>query len=469
VTAETGVVLHDTLTRRKVPLTATDDGTVRAYVCGPTVYGRIHVGNARPFVVFSVLKRFLERRGLRVRFVSNLTDVNDKIYAAANAEGVPSAELAERYSRAYVEDTDRLGLGRPDAEPTVTGTMPEIIALIGDLVARGLAYPAAGDVYFRVGSFPGYGRLSGRRLEEMVSTEPGEGKEHPLDFALWKGRKPDEDTWWDSPWGPGRPGWHIECSAMAESLLGTEFEIHGGGIDLIFPHHENEIAQTEGARERPLAHIWMHNEMLELGGDKMSKSVGNIAPLAEVLDRWPREVVLAFFLTSHYRSKLPFTEERMAEAAAVVERLRNGLRALDEAIAAPGEGTDPALTRAIVEARTRFFAALEDDLGTPEAFAALLHLVRAGNAAAAHGARPGADQLREARRELVELLDVFGLASLAEGGPPAVPEAVMALLEQREAARAARDFGRADALRGEIAALGWELRDTPEGPQVYPS
>ena len=465
---ETGVVLHDTLTKRKIPLTATDDGTVRVYVCGPTVYSRIHIGNARPYVVFSVLKRFLERRGLRVRFVSNLTDVNDKIYAAANAEGVPSTELAERYSRAYVEDTDRLGLGRPDAEPTVTGTMPEIIALIGDLVDRDLAYAASGDVYFRVGSFPGYGRLSGRRLDEMVATEPGEGKEDPLDFALWKGRKPDEDAWWESPWGPGRPGWHIECSAMSESLLGSDFEIHGGGIDLIFPHHENEIAQTEGAREHPLAHIWMHNEMLELGGDKMSKSAGNIAPLAEVLDRWPREVVLAFFLTSHYRSKLPFTEERMAEAAAVVDRLRNGLRALDEAIAAPGEGTDPALAAAVVEARTRFFAALEDDMGTPEAFAALFELVRAGNAASVRGARPGADQLREVRLELVELLDVFGLASLADDAAPAAPEAVMSLLAEREEARAGRDFARADALRGEILDLGWELRDTPEGPQVYP-
>jgi cysteinyl-tRNA synthetase len=441
---DTGVRLYDTLTRRKQPLVPGPDGLVRVYVCGPTVYSRIHVGNARPFVVFSVLKRFLERRGLRVRLVSNLTDVNDKIYAAARAEGVPSDELALRYGRAYVEDTDRLGLGRPDAEPTVTETMPRIIELIDALVERDLAYPAAGDVYYRVARFPGYGRLSGRRLDEMAPDEPGEGKEDPLDFALWKGRKPDEDTWWESPWGSGRPGWHIECSAMAEALLGLGFEVHGGGIDLVFPHHENEIAQTEGARGRPLAQIWMHNEMLELGGDKMSKSVGNIAPLAEVLDRWPRETVLAFFLTSHYRSKLPFTEERLRQAGERCDRLRNGLRALARGIDAPGTGVDAGLAAALASARTAFFAALEDDLGTPAAFAAVDDLVRAANAAV-EGQRPGAEQLLEVRRELVELL------------------------EQREEARRARDFARADALRDRIRALGFELRDTPEGPQAYPA
>jgi cysteinyl-tRNA synthetase len=242
--ASDGPRLHSTMTKRREPLEPGPTGEVRIYVCGPTVYGRIHIGNARPFVVFTVLKRYLERRGMRVRLVSNLTDVNDKIYAAARAEGVPSAELARRYSEAYVADTDRLGLGRPDAEPTVTETIPEILELIGTLVAVGLAYPSDGDVYYRVGRFPGYGNLSGRRLDEMEPQEPGPGKESPLDFALWKGRKHDEDTWWESPWGPGRPGWHIECSAMAEATLGREFEVHGGGIDLVFPHHENEIAQS---------------------------------------------------------------------------------------------------------------------------------------------------------------------------------------------------------------------------------
>jgi cysteinyl-tRNA synthetase len=465
---DTGVRLHSTLTKRKEPLVTGPDGTVRIYVCGPTVYGRVHIGNARPFVVFSVLKRFLERRGSRVRLVSNLTDVNDKIYDAARAEGVPSADLAERYAAAYIEDTDRLGLGRPDAEPRVTGTMPEIIELIGALVDRGLAYASHGDVYYRVEAFEGYGRLSGRRLEDLVSAEPGPGKRSPLDFALWKGRKPDEDTWWESPWGPGRPGWHIECSAMSEAALGHGFEIHGGGIDLVFPHHENEIAQSEGARGGEMAHIWMHNEMLELGDEKMSKSLGNIAPLADVLDRWPADVVIAYFLTSHYRSRLPFSEERMEDATAVVERLANALRALDRAIATAGDGHDPDLSRTVVEGRTQFFEALDDDFTTPAAFAALFEMVRGTNRAVAAGLA-GAGQLREARRELVELLDVLGLGGIDRGPATAVPEEVAELLARRQEARAARDFAGADALRDRIRALGWAITDTPEGPRVDPA
>jgi cysteinyl-tRNA synthetase len=464
--SEGGPRLHSTLSKRREPLEPGPGGAVRIYVCGPTVYGPIHIGNARPFVVFSVLKRYLERRGMRAVLVSNLTDVNDKIYAAARAEGVPSADLARRYSRAYVEDTDRLGLGRPDAEPTVTETIPEILDLIGTLVEMGLAYPSGGDVYYRVGRFPGYGRLSGRRLDEMEPQEPGPGKESPLDFALWKGRKPDEDTWWESPWGPGRPGWHIECSAMAEAALGHGFEVHGGGIDLVFPHHENEIAQSEGARGGRMAAIWMHNEMLELGDEKMSKSLGNVARLSDVLDRWPPEVVIAFFLTSHYRSRLPFTEERMAEAAAVVERLRNALGALDREVAVrPAGGTDPELARAVMAARGAFFDALDDDFGTPAAFAALFDLVRAANRAIA-GGEAGAAQLREARRELLELLDVLGLATIEPAGAAAVPDEVMDLLARREDARAARDFAAADAARDRVRELGFEITDTPEGPTV---
>ena len=463
---ETGVVLYSTLTRRKEALVPDADGLVRIYFCGPTVYGRVHIGNARPFVVFSVLKRHLERRGLRVRLVSNVTDVNDKIYDAARAAGVPSREFARLQTEAYMADTDRLGLGRPDAEPQVTTSMPEIIALIERLVERGLAYPSAGDVYYRVKRFPGYGKLSGRRLDEMVAAEPGQ-KEDPLDFALWKGRKPEEDAWWESPWGPGRPGWHIECSAMAEATLGRHLQVHGGGIDLVFPHHENEIAQSEGAHGGEMAAIWMHNEMLELSGDKMSKSLGNIAPLSEVLDAWPAEVVITFFLTSHYRSRLPFSEERLAEAATVTTRLTNALRALDRAIrGAPEEGHDPALARTLVESRNGFFVALDDDFATPEAFAALFELVKAGNAAA-DGRKAGAGQLREARRELAGLLDVLGLAGLDPGPDAAVPAEVLDLLEQRDAARGDRDFARADALRDRIRALGYELVDTAEGPQVY--
>ncbi len=456
---------YSTLTKRKEPLEPRPDGTVRIYACGPTVYSRVHIGNARPFVVFSVLKRYLDRRGFRAILVCNITDINDKIYVTAEREGLPSDEVARRYADLYRADTDRLELGRPTHEPLVTDTIPEIIALISDLIDRGLAYPADGDVYFRVERFEGYGKLSGRRLEDMRSEEPGTGKENPLDFALWKGHKPGEDTSWESPWGPGRPGWHIECSAMAEASLGMEFDIHGGGIDLAFPHHENEIAQSEGARGVPFAKIWMHNEMLELSGEKMAKSVGNIQSLAEVLDRWPRDTVIAYFLTSHYRSKLPFSDERLEEAGRRVERLRNTLRAIDTALEAPGEGTNTDLAGALVSARGAFFEALDDDFNTPEAFAALDTVSRAINHAL-DSDRPGEAQLLEVRRQLLELLDVFALGGIDRDEE--TPAEVAELLERRQAARAARDFAEADRLRDEITAMGYEIRDGADGATVVP-
>ena len=457
---------YSTLTKRKEPLEPGPDGTVRIYACGPTVYSRVHIGNARPFVVFSVLKRYLDRRGFRAVLVCNITDINDKIYATARAEGLPSDEVARKYADASRADTARLGLGRPTHEPLGTARLPGIIGLIADLIDRGLAYAADGDVYFRVDRFEGYGKLSGRRLDEMRSDEPGSGKENPLDFALWKGHKEDEDTSWESPWGPGRPGWHIECSAMAEATLGMEFDIHGGGIDLCFPHHENEIAQSEGARGVPFAKIWMHNEMLELQGEKMAKSVGNIQSLAEVLDRWPRDTVIAYFLTSHYRSKLPFSDERLDEAGHRVERLRNTLRAIDAAIAAPGEGTNAELAGALVTARGAFFDALDDDFNTPEAFAALDTASRAINHALDE-ARPNAGQLREMRHQLIELLDVFALGGIGEADTT-VPVAITELLARRQAARGARDFAEADRLRDEITRMGWEIRDGADGATVIP-
>jgi len=463
------VRLHSTLTGRDEPLVPDDDGVVGIYACGPTVYSRIHIGNARPFVVFSVLKRYLERRGMRARLVINVTDVNDKIYDAARAEGVPSTELAERCTRQYIEDTDLLGLGRPDAEPLVTGCMDEIIALIADLIARDLAYAAGGDVYFRVRAFPAYGRLSGRSPDDMIDTDPGDLKEDPLDFALWKGLKEGEDASWDSPWGPGRPGWHIECSAMAERELGTGFSVHGGGIDLVFPHHENEIAQSEGAHGAPFARVWMHNEMLELSDSKMSKSIGNIALLADVVQRWGAETVIAYFMQSHYRSRLPFSDERMGDAEAACRRIRNAVRALDRAQGDPGAVNDTALAASVVEARTRFFDAMDDDFGTPGAMAAIFELVRAINQALERGTPP-AEQLQEVRLELAGLLDMLGLGGLAEPeGDPAVPADVLDLLRRREEARAARDFAEADALRDAIAAQGFEVRDGPDGAEVVPA
>ncbi len=363
------IVLHDTRAGKLLALEPRDAGAVGIYACGPTVYSRIHIGNARPFVVFSLLKRFLEHEGLRTRLVINITDVNDKIYDAARAAGRPSVELAAEMTELYRLDTDALGLGRPDDEPLASETMDEIIDYIRALIAAEHAYAADGDVYFRVRSDAAYGSLSHRHLEDMEQGEPGEGaerKEDPLDFALWKAQKPGEDAAWDSPWGRGRPGWHIECSAMAEGLLGVGFDIHGGGSDLVFPHHENEAAQTRGARGQELARLWMHNGMIQFTGEKMAKSVGNIAPLHEVLERYGSETVVMYLISGHYRQPLAFSETALEQARANVNRVREAGRRLSEG-ASPAE---------LDELRDRFFDALARDFTTPEALAVLNEWIR---------------------------------------------------------------------------------------------
>jgi cysteinyl-tRNA synthetase len=425
------VRLYDTSTRQPQEL-PDPPGPIRMYFCGPTVYQRIHVGNARPFVISMWLERWLEERGYDVTLVENITDVNDKIYAAAPGA---SAELAERASRWYTEDTSDLGLGRPDHEPKATETIPQIVSLIEELVDRDVAYRADGDVYFRVARFPDYGRLSGRHEDEEAmrnpseEDEPSELKEDPRDFALWKAHKQGEDTWWNSPWGRGRPGWHIECSAMAELFLGPVFEIHGGGIDLVFPHHENEIAQSRSAG-RPFARLWMHNGMLRLASEKMSKSVGNVVSLRAALDEWGRETLLVFFLRGHWRKPLDYSDETLRQAAAEAESFREVFR--NPSRPAPPDAWD------------RFAAALDDDFNTPAALSVL------------HGWRDH-ELLRRA-------LDLFGLASLAEA--PEVPAGVVELAERRRAARRERDFEAADRLRREIESTGWEVRDVADGFQL---
>ena len=325
------ILLHDTRTGTVRELEPREPGKVGIYACGPTVYGRIHVGNARPFVVFSLLKRFLVHEGYEVTFVANVTDINDKIYAAARAQGVGSAELAAAMTAAYVADTDALDLGRPDFEPRASDTIDAIIELIGSLIGSGHAYAARGSVYFSVRSYPAYGEISHQRIDEMDQGEGVEGadlKRDPLDFALWKAAKPEEDTAWESPWGPGRPGWHIECSAMAEELLGLDFEIHGGGSDLVFPHHENEAAQTLPPTAHPLARLWVHNGMVRLGHEKMAKSVGNIFVLHEALAQYGRDALIMYFCGGHYRQPLEFDDDRLLEAGARVHRIREAARGL---------------------------------------------------------------------------------------------------------------------------------------------
>ncbi len=447
------VRLSDNLRGTVVPLEPREPGRVAIYACGPTVYGRLHVGNARPYVLFSLLKRFLEHEGYEVKFVANITDVNDKIYDAARERGVPSAQLAEEMTQAYVEDTGRLGLGRPDAEPRATATIGPIVELIEALVESGHAYEAGGDVYFRVASFPEYGKLSNRPLDEMQQGEgddAAEVKESPQDFALWKAHKEGEDTHWDSPWGSGRPGWHIECSAMAEDILGLDFEVHGGGSDLVFPHHENEIAQTESARGQRLARVWMHNGMVELDSEKMAKSVGNIRQLHGALDEFGREAFVMWMVGAHYRKPVSYTEAALEDARRTVERVREFVRRLDPQADAPG----------IDEYAERFFDALADDFNTPQARAVLFDWVAEGNRRIDAGETLGVGRL-------AEMLHVLGLESLLEAGTePDAPEELRRLVSERDQARAERDFTRADELRDRIAAEGWEVRDTSDGGQL---
>ena len=422
--------LYDTYSRSLVELPPVP-GPIRMYVCGPTVYARAHIGNARPFVVGMWLRSWLRATGYDAQLVHNITDINDKIYDAAPGA---SAELAARATEWYLEDTGDIGLGMPDRLPKATESVPQIVHFIEELIDSGHAYASGGDVYFRVASFADYGRLSGQKPDQVEQgEEPSALKEDPRDFALWKANKPaTEDTWWDSPWGRGRPGWHIECSAMAEDIFGPVFEIHGGGLDLVFPHHENEVAQSR-ALGHPFARIWAHNGMLRFTGEKMSKSVGNVATIRETLDEWGREAVLVFFLTASWRKPIDFSPETMEQAAARRDTLRN------------------AFTRAAAEhdetAWAVFAEALNDDFDTPAALAVLHDWASTG-------------QLDLLRRGL----GIFGLESLAERDE--APAEVLALAERRLVARSERDFASSDRLREELAALGWQMRDEPDGGYV---
>ena len=419
--------LYDTYTRSLVELPPAP-GPVRTYVCGPTVYARAHIGNARPFVIGMWLRSWLKANGYDARLVHNITDINDKIYDAAPGK---SAELAERATAWYLEDTGDLGLGMPDYLPKATESVPAIVSFIEELVATGHAYHAGGDVYFRVASFPDYGRLSGQKPDQVEQgEEPSALKEDPRDFALWKANKPaTEDTWWDSPWGRGRPGWHIECSAMAEEIYGPAFEIHGGGLDLVFPHHENEVAQSR-ALGHPFAHIWAHNGMLQFTGEKMSKSSGDVETIRDALDGWGRETILVFFLTASWRKPIDYSNETMTQAAARLETLRNAFT------------RDPAEHD---ESGWQAFAdALNDDFDTPAALAVLHDWASRG-------------QLELLQRGLA----VFGLESVAERAE--APPEIVELADRRLRARADRDFETSDRLRDELAEAGWEMRDHADG------
>ncbi len=420
--------LYNTLSRQLEELPP-PPGPIRMYFCGPTVYQRAHIGNARPFLLGMWLRDWLRLRGYDAKLVHNITDVNDKIYDAAPGA---SAKLATRATQWYVEDIRDFGLGLPDALPKATDHIPGIVEFIEELVARGNAYAVEGDVYFRVSSDTGYGRLSGQRPDQVEEQEPNALKEDPRDFALWKANKPGEDTAWDSPWGRGRPGWHIECSVMAEEELGQEFELHGGGLDLVFPHHENELAQSSALGHR-FARIWTHNGMLEFGGEKMSKSLGNDVSIRNVLDTWGREVALLFFLTAHWRKPIDFTDATLEQAKAQWQSF--GQAIYERKPPQPSVGWEA------------FEAALDDDFNTPEALA-VLHEWR-----------------RSSRLDLLNRgLRIFGLGFV----PETPPDEVQALAGERAEARARGDWEQADALRAEIAGLGWVVQDDGAGWTLVP-
>jgi cysteinyl-tRNA synthetase len=465
--------VYDTATRKKQPLLPDGGNELSIYVCGPTVYDHVHVGNARTFAMFQALVNYLRFSGLTVRYASNITDVNDKIYAAAAERGMSSSELAKQATEWYVTDTSRLGLGRPDSEPKATDSMAAIVSLVEQLIERGLAYEAGGDVYFRVNEYREYGKLSNRTLDDMVAgsrddLDPGEHKQHPLDFTLWKGAKANEDTSWDSPWGKGRPGWHIECSAMAEEALGADFDVHGGGIDLLFPHHENEVAQSRGGG-RQFARLWMHAGMLEAGdGSKMSKSVGNIEKLRDVLDRMPAWQLVLFYLSGSYRSPLSWSEQGLHDAQVLGTRITETLRRSQRYLATvqtKGVGEDDSFADSTREWEG-IHEALRDDFNTAEALKELNGVLYDLNTDVDEHANT--QLVRNKRRAILEFLQVFGIEALEPAEVDVTAEA-QSLITARDAARAKKDFDESDRIRAELEALGYVVRDTAGGTEVINS
>ena len=474
--------VYNTLTRRKEPLEPLKPGEVRLYVCGPTVYSWVHIGNARTFTVFDVVVRYLRYRGYRVSYVRNYTDVDDKIINAAREAGEDPAALAERFVQAFEEDARGLGFLPPDVSPRVTQVIPEIRALIQKLLDEGLAYSAGGDVYFQVSRWPEYAKLSRRNLDDLRAGErvaPGEHKREPLDFALWKGEKHGEPAW-DAPWGRGRPGWHIECSAMSEKFLGKTFDIHGGGLDLIFPHHENEIAQSEAAHHVPLARVWMHAGFLELENAKMSKSLGNVVRLRDALAKVDGEALRLFFLSSHYRNQLAFSDEALADAEKRMEYFYETLQRLDERLS--GRAVKPGPLHGNPEAHLGAFEeAMDDDFNTAGGLAALSGLFGQLNE---YLDKPPTPESETVVRTLAALRSAAttmgGVLGILQSSPPAWLEGrrdrlvaqrnldralIERLIAERSEARKQKDFARSDAMRNRLLEMGVELRDGAGGTQ----
>ena len=466
--------VFNSLTRKKETLTPLEDKHFKIYVCGPTVYDYFHLGNARPFIVYDTLRRYLLWLGYQVTYVQNFTDIDDKVIVRANSEGIPADQLADRMIKEYFKDADGLNIMRATIHPRATESIDDIIHLINLLMDKGHAYVASDGLYFSIDTFPAYGKLSGHNLDDLIAgaservTET-QGKRNPLDFALWKFKKECE-PFWPSPWGDGRPGWHIECSAMSLANLGETIDIHAGGVDLTFPHHENEIAQSEAATGKPFVRYWMHNGFVNLNYEKTSKSLGNFSTARQLSEQYPYPVMRFFILQAHYRMPLNFTNELLDAASVSWQRISTSLDHLAFVAASakgqPGEtAEDQELIKAIAGCRYNWQEAMDDDLNTADAIAAIFELVRAANTAAASGLA-AAGTLLEARAAIIELCGVLGLEP--EQKSQAIPEAITDLAEERSRAKQEGDFARADALRDEILSKGYKVEATPQGVRLVP-
>ncbi|MDN5276401.1 MAG: cysteinyl-tRNA synthetase [Clostridiales bacterium] len=460
--------LYNTLTKRKEEFVPLREGEVRMYSCGPTVYDYFHIGNARPFIIFDTLRRYLEYKGYKVMFVQNFTDIDDKMIKRANEEGITVKELGDRFINEYFKDADALGIKRATFHPRATQHIGDMIALIKKLIEKGVAYEVNGNVYFDTSAFPAYGKLSGQKLEELEAgarVEVEEGKKNPMDFALWKAQKPGEPAW-DSPWGKGRPGWHIECSVMAMKYLGETIDIHAGGQDLIFPHHENEIAQSEAATGKPFARYWLHNGYINVNNEKMSKSLGNFFTVRDILKQFDPEVVRLFMLSAHYRSPINFSEDMLRQAQSALERLYNCkanlLHMMENAPEKELSEEEKAFVQRLAGYKVRFEEAMDDDINTADALAAIFDMVRDINSQLS--GRSSKQVVERAYALLDELTGVLGL--LRKDSRQELDPEIKALIEKRQQARKEKNWALADQIRDELKARGIILEDTPQGVRV---
>jgi len=465
------IKIYNTLTKQKEELIPLESGKIRIYLCGPTVYDYFHVGNARPFILFDIFRRYLKYRGFEVSYVTNLTDIDDKIIKRANEDKISIGSVAEKYTQAFFEDTKRLGILEADAYPKATENITEIITLIDKLMQNGLAYQINGDVYYRVSQFNGYGKLSGKNIDELESgarVEVDTRKKDPLDFALWKAAKPGEPSW-ESPWGKGRPGWHIECSVMSMKHLGESFDIHAGGVDLIFPHHENEIAQSEGATGKPFVKYWMHNGFLNIEGEKMSKSLGNFFTVREILEKYHPAVIRLFFLLKHYRSPINFSEERILEAQNALERIVTTMANINislEGQELDQKRTSPSLAESIDDLKQEFMNELDDDFNSAGAMAKVFDLVKEANLILAKNKLEPAEvsSLLKIKQTIEEFDSFLGILFYKEATKTSIKEETLikVLIDVRTKLRSEKQWALADFIRDELDKIGIELKDRPD-------